>query len=146
MFPVLLTALALSGAPATTPITCYPDPLPGGAWGLTDWNTSPVSIRLFGVGCGAALIASASKAERVKIIKLNPTVNIPELVGRGLLLDLHEASHVGLHSRDECLVEDTAYARLPQLLKLVEPTLARAAAAYAAVYHQFIRTTYACTS
>lgn len=146
MFAALLASLALAGAPATTPITCHPDPLPGGAWGLTDWNTHPVSIRLFAPGCGAALYASASKTERVKIRRLNPNVNFPELIGRGLLLDLHESEHVGLQSKDECLVENTAYARLPQLLSLVEPTLARDAASYAAVYHQFILTTYACTS
>lgn len=123
-----------------------PGPLPGGAWGLTDWNTKPVSIRLFALGCGAALYASASKVERVKIRRLNPSVNFPELIGRGLLIDLHESEHVGLQSKDECLVEKATYERLPQLLALVEPTLARDAAPYAAVYHQFVLATYRCTS
>lgn len=145
MLVALLSALSLAGAPATTPVTCYPNPLPGGAWGLTDWNTSPVSIRLFSVGCGAALYASASKVERAKIAKLNPTVNFPELIGRGLLVDLHEAEHVGLNSKNECLVEGTAYERLPVLLKQVG-LYAPSVNVYAAIYHQFVLASYRCTT
>jgi hypothetical protein len=137
MFAVMLSALALAGAPATQ-VTCLPS-LPGDAAGLTYW-TSPPRIEL--QSCAATLYASASPLERRKIRALNPHVFFPQVVGVGLLVALHEAEHVGLASRDECLVERTAYERLPQLLALV-PELP-GAAAQAAQYNTFVLATYHC--
>lgn len=139
MFAVMLSALALAGAPATQ-ITCQQE-LPGGALGLTYWEEPP-RIELSPVGCAATLYASATHAERRKIRALNPHVFFPQVVGQGLLVMLHEAEHVGLGSRDECLVERAAYEALPRLLMLV-PELP-GAAVQAAQYNTFVLAAYHC--
>lgn len=145
MIAALAAVLALAGAPSSTPFTCQPGPLivngqPAAAnvLGVTRW-TDPPSIEVRPIGCGALLYASASPRERRLIVRLNPTVQLPELVGLGLLVDMHEAEHAALHSIDECLVERTAAAKLPQLLaQLLGPTdAARALAAAAATDASF---------
>ena len=119
---VLAAVLALAGAPAGTTVTCHPDALVaqgglvGGALGIT-YRRPPAHIELYGpLVCAALVYAQASPAERLAIAELNPTVNFQAVVGVGLLVALHEATHVGLNSGDECLVEKTALAGLPGLI------------------------------
>lgn len=127
MIAALAAALALAGAPSSTPVTCQPDalivngqPAPAYVLGVTRW-TAPPSIELRAAVCGGLLYASASPRERRLIVRLNPSVQLPELAGLGLLVTLHEATHAALHSLDECLVERAAMAGLPRLLALLEP-------------------------
>lgn len=142
----LLSALTLAGAPSGTPVTCYPDVLPGNTWGLTNWNDRPVDISLFGPqGCAAALFASMTPQQRVKTIRLNPGVNFPQIVGQGLLLDLHEASHVGLFTKDECRVERQAFALYPSLAsKYLPAAFVARTMTYTAAYNTFVLNFYHC--
>jgi len=146
LFAAMASALALAGAPATTPVTCSPTVLPGDRWGETEWDARPVSISLFGAqGCAAALYASMTPKQRVQTNRLNPTWNFPQVVGQGLLLDLHEASHVGLFTKDECRVEARAFALLPTLLsKYFDRSFALRATNYALPYHLFVLHFYSC--
>ena len=144
MFLALLAVLALAGAPASTPVLCHPGLLDGGAWGTTHFETQPFAVDLYGPrGCAAVLYASATAAERVQIARLNPSVNLAQMAGEGLLVALHEANHVALRTQQECLVEATAYAELPQLLAQVHLDTA-AIATYAAAYDSFVRDSYHC--
>lgn len=117
MFAALVAALALAGAPASTPVTCNPD-MP--ALGQTHWTTVPsdpssASIALSSPACAAMLLLSASPTERKEIATLNPTKNLDFLMGWAAVA-LHEASHVALRSTDETLVECRAMSLLPTLL------------------------------
>lgn len=101
--------LALAGAPATTTLTCSPQPLYGGAWGLAFPAGTPPAVQLYGPeGCAALIYAGASARERAAIRRLNPKVNFAQVVGYGLLVAQHEAFHVGLDSYNECVVERAA--------------------------------------
>ena len=144
MFSVMLAVLALAGAPASTPVTCHPGLLDGGAWGTTHFEAQPFAIDLYGPrGCAAVLYASASASERAQIARLNPGVNLDQVAGEGLLVALHEANHVALRTQQECLVEATAYQELPALLAQVRLDNA-AVATYAAAYDRFVRDSYHC--
>jgi hypothetical protein len=146
LLAAMASALALAHAPSGTPVTCYPDVLPGDRWGSTDWDKRPIDISLFGPqGCAAALYASETPKQRVQTIRLNLGVNFAQVVGQGLLLDLHEASHVGLMTKDECIVEQRAYALLPTLLRkyFLRPFIAQAMT-YATAYHTFVLGFYNC--
>lgn len=131
MIAVLAAVLALGGAPAT-PFACSPTPLNGGAaLGLTHWEAQ--TIEVYGpVGCAALLYAGASSRERVQLRRLNPGVDFAAVAGLGLLVDLHEALHVGMGTRDECAVEKVAMAKLPQLVAAVIPQAEQARALTAA--------------
>jgi hypothetical protein len=143
---VLAAVLALAGAPADTKVTCHPEllPVPGGGTsvGLT---IDLARIELYGpMACAAFLYAAASPTERLALARLNPATNFSKVVGVGLLAALHEATHVGLRSHDECLVEKTALGKLPTLLgQYLSPVMAESALFYArdydarlpAVYH-----------
>jgi hypothetical protein len=115
MLAALVAALALAGAPASTPVICNPD-LPSVELGQTHWDAggSP-SIQLSGPACAAMLLLSASPNERKEIAALNPDRNISFLEGWAAVA-LHEASHVALNSTDETTVQCRAMALLPQLL------------------------------
>jgi hypothetical protein len=117
---VLASVLALAGAPADTSVVCHPEllPVPGGtAVGLSNFGVTPARIDLYGpMACAALLFAAASPTERSALHRLNPAVSFPQIVGVGLLTVLHESTHVGLRSHDECLVEKTALAKLPGLI------------------------------
>lgn len=127
MIAALVAVLALAGAPADTPFTCQPAPLivngreMPDALGVTRWASSGFATRIEvrPVACAALLIASASAAERARLEQLNPRYDFAASAGTGLLVALHEATHVALGSTDECRVERTAMAKLPQLLELL---------------------------
>jgi hypothetical protein len=113
MMAAMVAALALAGAPPSTPVTCNPD-LPSS--GVTHLSAAPVSVEVIGRLCGGLLYASASRRERAALRRLNPHVAFAPLAGLGMLVMLHESEHVALHSSDECVVERAAMAKLPQLL------------------------------
>jgi hypothetical protein len=120
MFATLFAVLALAGAPASTHVVCNPD-LPPGIFGRTDGAISGTTfvrvdqVELGTLACGAILFTSASPSERVAIRALNPSIDFDRLTGAGLLVALHEATHVALASSDECLVERTALAGVQTL-------------------------------
>jgi hypothetical protein len=124
MFATLLAVLALAGAPASTHVVCNPN-LPPGLFGRTDGAISDTTfvrvdqVELGPLACGAVLYTSASPEERAAIRQLNPSIDFDRLAGAGLLVALHEATHVALASSDECLVERTALAGVPALLSQV---------------------------
>lgn len=124
MFVTLLATLALAGAPASTNVVCNPN-LPPGTFGRTDGAISGTAfvrvdqVELGTLACGAILYTSASPKERAAIRRANPTVDFDRLTGAGLLVALHESTHVALASTDECLVERTAVGRLTALLTQV---------------------------
>lgn len=146
LLAAVASALALAHAPLSTPVTCSPDVLPGDRWGQTNWDDRPVSISLFGPqGCAAALYASMTPKQRAQTNRLNPGVNFVKIVGQGLLLDLHEASHVGLVTKDECRVEAQAFSLLPSLLgKYFGRAFVTQAMNYATPYHLFVQHFYSC--
>lgn len=111
---VIAAVLALAGAPANTVVVCNPSLALGGQ---THYQRNPPLIELQVVACSALMIAGASPAERAKIRKLNPDVNLDERVGVGLLIVLHEAFHAALRSGDETLVECRAMANIQTLLR-----------------------------
>lgn len=124
MVSALVAALALAGAPGT-PVTCNPALTD---MGVTHLSASPVTVELAGKVCGGLLYASASSSERAAIRRLNPHVSLLQWEGIGLLVALHEGEHVALGSRDECVVERAAMAKLPQLVAEVLPRADRAGA------------------
>jgi hypothetical protein len=122
---VLLAALSLAGAPSNTPVICNPGLFPGREGGQTIWSAieipsmAPLGVQrveLSAGACGGLLLLAASPAERAKIAKLNPGVNVQALMGIGAQVVLHEASHVALLSTDETLVECRAVSLLPSFL------------------------------
>lgn len=135
MLAILAAIFALAGAPASTPFTCTTG-MPTGADGTSYWaagytQLEPTpSIQVVGsLGCAALVYASATPTQRAALRKMNPTMNFAWIVGDGLLSDLHEAFHVGLHTTNECRAERAALANLPQLLRSF--TVAERAAALA---------------
>lgn len=119
MLAVLQAVLALAGAPADTSFTCSATQV--SPWGTATWGwaflTGRPTIGVYGAyGCAALWYTGASSLERVRLQAVNREVFFTERVGIGLLVDLHEATHVALHSADECLVEKRALALLPVLL------------------------------
>jgi hypothetical protein len=134
MLAAIAAALALAGAPASTPVTCWPSALeqadgtPSSALGLTRLNATPVRVDLLGAAvCGGLLYASASPRERAALRRLNPRVAFVRLEGVGLLVLLHEAQHVALHTADECRAEAAAMAELPALVAQLVAASERAA-------------------
>lgn len=130
MLSVLLSVLALAGAPTTTRVDCNPELPATVELGLTVSDEATVTggqisfgrldhILLGQEACGALLYASASPSERASIRRLNPTVNFDHLLGEGLQVVLHEATHVALDSRNECPVEKQTRARIDGLLERV---------------------------
>lgn len=97
-----------------------------GDLGETWWDANgPTRILLLNNdACLAARFAAANREGRNRIAAANRNVSISQLYGVGLLIILHEAEHVALRSRDECLVERTAYRKLPTLLRMFAPRLA----------------------
>lgn len=140
MFAILAAIFALAGAPASTPFTCtigMPTSPTGEAFwvaGYTQLEPTP-SIQVVGsLGCAAIVYASSSPAERAAIRRLNPDTDFAWLTGEGLLADLHEAFHVGLHTTNECRAERAAIAKLPQLLRSFTAAQRAAALAHATKY------------
>ncbi len=130
MLPVLLSVLALAGAPPTTKVDCQPSLPATVELGLTVSDQVMIvggqvvpgrldHILLGPEACGALLYASASAPERAAIRRLNPSVNFDQLLGVGLQVALHEATHVALDSTNECLVERQARARIDGLIEQV---------------------------
>jgi hypothetical protein len=143
MLETLVAVLALAGAPASTHVYCNPA-IPAVELGaaypssvqVIDGRVIPNAldnIELGTVACGALLYASASPSERAAIRRLNPSVDVDQLVGVGLQVVLHEANHVALNSSNECLVEKTTRGEIGALLERVaDPGRAPAAEAAAA--------------
>lgn len=142
MFAVLVSVLALAGAPSSTRVECYPALPESIELGLTVSDEAQIvdgrivqgrldHILLGQLACGGLLYASESPAERLAIRRLNPGMDFDRLLGVGLQVALHEAEHVALNSTDECLVEKAARAKIDGLLQQVaEPgSLARVEAA-----------------
>ena len=129
MFAAMIAALALAGAPATTPVTCASTSAwnaAGLTWGLSVPGYAPASpsIQLDPkTVCSGLLYASASQSERASLRRLNRYVWWDRLVGTALLVALHESEHAALDSRDECVVEKTALMKLPGLLDSLVPEL-----------------------
>lgn len=154
IFAALLSALALAGAPADTPVSCSSTVFSGSEWGFAypshvvpGGAPQPLTnISLYGpVGCAATLIASETPKQRNDTARLNRGVNLPEVTGEGLLLVLHEAVHVGRNSRDECGVERAAWALYPSLsTKFLTLAFAAQAMSYASAYNVFILAFYKC--
>lgn len=127
MLAALLSVLALAGAPVSTRVECHPELPANIELGLTVSDEVQVvsgqvvtgrldHVMLGPVACGAILYTSASTAERRQIRRLNPSVDFDRLVGVGLQVALHEATHVALNSPDECLVEKTTRAQINSLI------------------------------
>lgn len=123
----LTSTLTLAGAPQSTPVVCNPQLPASVELGLTVSDQASIvngqivmgqldHIELGGLACGALLYTSASPQERAAIRRLNPRVDFDQLVGVGLQVALHEAEHVALDSLDECLVEETARAKVDGLI------------------------------
>lgn len=115
----ITSVLTLAGAPQSTPVVCNPILNQNVVLGVTVATVygGPLDhIELGGEACAALLYTSASPAERAAIRRLNPGVNFDHLVGEGLEVALHEAEHVALNSKDECLVEKTARTKIDGLL------------------------------
>lgn len=150
----LLAALTMSGAPATTPVSCSPVLFAGGEAGLAyparvipGGPPQPLTnISLYGpLGCAATLYGSETPLQRKLTARLNRGVNFPRVVGQGFLLVLHEGSHVGLNSRDECVVERQAWALYPALVsRFFGRPFAQLALPYAAAYNAQILAFYHC--
>lgn len=139
MIAALAAVLVLAGAPAGTSVRCSPEPFVGPgytAWGLSAWGGAVPDVALYGpVGCAALWYAGASRKERRALVRLNPSINFLAVVGQGLLLDEHEAMHVGMRSTNECQVERAALAVLPGLLaRFFDPEFAAEALMYARGY------------
>lgn len=121
MLATLAVVLAFAGAPAATPVVCNPN-LPPGTFARTDGTISGATfvavdrVELGVMACGAVLYTSVNATERARIRALNPGIDFDRLTGAGLLVALHEATHVALMSTDECLVERTAVGRVHALL------------------------------
>ncbi len=148
-FSVLLAVLALAGAPASTPVVCNPA-LTVGEYGLT-WqyaNGTPgivngATIELGPLACGALVYAAASPQERRKIRALNPGVDFDRMLGIGLQVALHEANHVALRSKNECLVEKTARTEINGLIeRYADPKRALFAETDATVSDAFLPAAY----
>lgn len=144
MLAVFAVVLALAGAPATTLLSC-PATIPGGFYGWATWDSNgiPVAIQLKdNIGCRALRYAAASRSKRDVLARDRPHVVPAAIIGIGLLVALHEAEHVGLRSVDECLVEKTALARVPVLLKRFMPRQWRAALGFAGYYDSHLPANY----
>lgn len=91
--PIILSALALMGAPHSTPAYCNPD-IATYALGIT-WfaNGSVVRMEYAPVVCAGLLYLSASPGERASLRSLNPGENFPHDEGTALLAVLHESHH-----------------------------------------------------
>lgn len=137
-----MSVLALAGAPASTSFTCSPVTLPGPSWGLSwpEYDT----IAVYGpMGCAALDYAGASTSERRSIARLNPRRIMARVVGYGLIVDEHEAMHIGLDSRNECVVEREALRVLPALLaRYFAPAFAQQAYWYAQGYDSRLPASY----
>lgn len=143
MLATLVAVLALAGAPASTTVECNPQLPASVELGLTvsdevtivDGRVVPGRldrIELGGLACGALLYTSASSRERALIRRLNPGVDFDKIVGVGLQVALHEATHVALDSPDECVVEKTARVEVDGLIQqLADPGRIAAAQAQA---------------
>jgi hypothetical protein len=119
MFATTLVVLALASALASTRVECAPylneSAVPGRH--RAGHHPGPLShIFLGATACGALLYTSASNRARAAIRRLNPRVDFDQLVGVGLQVTLHESEHVALQSRDECVVEKTARAKIDGLI------------------------------
>lgn len=149
MFAVFAVVLALAGAPAGTPMGCYPT-LPVGdhgdsVWGLTTYTSAagPTSVALVERVCVGLAFAAADRQGRQLLTRQHPRVSIEGLFAVGLLVGLHEAEHVALGpTASECTVETVAFRKLPGLLRRFEPRAWRNALAYARGFHQSLPANY----
>lgn len=115
MFPVLIAALALAGAPQI-PTHCDPSIQPLGTTYYNAERQSTYTV-LGKTACAALTIAAASPRERIQIERLNPTLNWNYVVGTGLLTVLVEIAHTThAYEPDETNDECRALKILPQLL------------------------------
>lgn len=142
MFPIVLAALSLVGAPANTNVVCGSTPY-NNEQGWTWWNTNPPTIVLGVIPCQAIVYASSTTDEQRKIRLLNPDFDPPIVEGAGLLILLHEAIHAA-GDHDETSTECEAMRLLPELLSKAgvdDPMAFRSAAGWDAVlpsaYHQY---------
>lgn len=121
MLAVFAVVLAFAGAPASIPVTCHPSMLNLGETHF-DAQGNPDRIDLDGgTACLAAVYASATEKQRLRLMRANPKVDWANVVGVGLLAILHEAEHAALRSLDECRVQKAAMAALPSLLRRLVP-------------------------
>jgi uncharacterized RmlC-like cupin family protein len=114
MFAALAAALALTGAPAATPVTCNPSLTLSGVRGLTYF--APSRVEVDGSTCAAMTLLSMTTSERAKTQALNPDIYLAHVEAEGALTILHELSHVALNSHDETAVECNAMKLLPGYL------------------------------
>jgi hypothetical protein len=97
--PVILAALALAGAHASTPVTCDPQVEQAGELGATVFASvdggawQPERIVLGRWACGALLLAALPAAQLPRVQAMNSALDLPTMEGAGLLVLLHEAVH-----------------------------------------------------
>jgi hypothetical protein len=124
---VLAAVFALAGAPSV-PVSCSPHLSADGRTGEAYLVEQRIVLRS-DVCLGLKYVA-ADRAGRASIARAYLSRShgpVPEgnpmgpVVAVALLTALHEAEHVALHSTDECLVEKTALAKLPTLLRQFFP-------------------------
>lgn len=125
---VLAAVFALAGAPSGVPVECSAHLTVAGRTGETYLAARRIVLRS-DVCLGLKYVA-ADRAGRASIARAYlsgghgpvPASNpMGPLVAVALLTALHEAEHVALNSEDECLVEKTAMAKLPTLLRQFFP-------------------------
>lgn len=109
-----LASLAIvAGAPASATIVCNAAVADAGNLGQTYIGAQ--RIELAPKVCGGALLLLASPDERRAILRLNPTVYLPEWEGVAALAIAHESQHArGI--RNEADAEACALQRFPTLL------------------------------
>lgn len=142
VFAVLAAVFALAGAPSGIPVECSASLTVATRTGET-YLAAPQRIVLRSDVCLGLKYVAADRAGRAAIARAYLSGGhgpIPEsntmgpVVAVALLTALHEAEHVALNSEDECLVEKTALAKLPTLLRQFFPAQWRAMLASARAF------------